>query len=356
MEKPLHDAGMKNTPKPRAGLTMGGFTKIRAPTQVAGGWQLQPASGRIAGAVVLGIITVFWNGFVWLVLRQMWTDFTWGAIFGTLFLSIFALLGLLLAGLFVHTLLKALFTPRPTLELASDTIDPARTTQVRWSLSGKRPLADLRISLVLREECQYRRGTDTLTDRHEVRELVLFERPEPAHEGTLSLTIPADLPPSFASKNNQLLWCLRLRGSVPKLPDVDDEFPLVVRPATLATASIFATPLPSGSVLPDDTPALALAGQATAGNAVAGVVHVPGRDVHLRLRWSTSGKGDSHSELLCDTLISGGVSAFFLTLPSLPPAWSGTVLSITWQLEAVVENEVIAVLPISSTAPVDAAS
>lgn len=332
-------------------MTMGTFTTVKPPTQVPGGWELKPASGRIAGAVILGVMAAFWNGIVWFGLLQSWkSGFSASSIFLTLFLGLFVLIGLLLAVFFIYTVLKALFTPKPTIELSTETIDPQRATQVRWSFTGNKPLLDLRISLVLREECQYRRGTDTMTDRHEIREMVLFERPEPARDGAVSLTIPADLPPSFSTKSNQLVWCLRLRGSVPRLPDVDDEFPLTVRPATMHTARIHAMVLPEGTVLPPDTPALALAENAAPGAAVAGVLNVPGKSVTLRLRWSTSGKGDSQTEVACETIAASGISGFVLTLPSLPPAWSGTVLSVTWMLEALVDGTLVASMSIAAPA------
>ena len=334
--------------KPRARMTMGAFTKVTPPTQVPGGWKLKPASGRVAGAVVLGIMATFWNGIVWTGLIGFMKSKNSFDLILVIVLSLFALIGLLLAVFFAYTLLKALYTPKPTIELSSETIDPQRPTQVRWSFAGTKPLLDLRISLVLREECQYRRGTDTMTDRHEVREIILFERPEPARDGSLSLIIPPDLPPSFSTTSNQLVWCLRLRGSVPRLPDVDDEFPLTVRPTQLCAATIQATDLPEGIILPDGTPPLALAGNAITGAAVAGVLNVPGKSVLLRLSWATSGKGDSQTEVACVTTAASGISGFVLTLPTLPPAWSGTVLSVTWHLEALVDDVVVANVPLSA--------
>ena len=308
--------------------------------QVAGGWQLKPASERVTVAVVLGIVALGWNAIAWTILISFMSEkgFVW---FFIAFLGVFAVVGLVLAVFFVSMLLKALYTPKPTIELSSETVDPLRATQMRWSFTGSRPLLDLRITLVLREETQYRRGTDTVTDQHQIREVVLYDRPEPARDGTLSLTIPAGLPPSFSTKSNQLVWSLRLRGSVPRLPDVDDEFPLIVRPAILHPASIQITTLPEGTILPEETPPLSLAGSAISGAAVAGVMHVPGKSVVLLLRWSTNGKGDNQSEIACEAPVTGGICGFILTMPNLPPAWSGTVLSITWTLQAVVGTEVL---------------
>ena len=299
---------------------------------------------------MLGIIAIGWNGVVWTALIGKMNSTGSSDWFLAIVLSFFAFIGLALAVGFIFALLKALYTPKPTIELSSETVDPLRATQLRWSFTGSKPLLDLRITLVLREETQYRRGTDTVTDQHQIREVVLYDRPEPPRDGTLSLTIPAGLPPSFSTKSNQLVWCLRLRGSVPRLPDVDDEFPLIVRPAILHPASIQVTTLPEGTILPEGTPPLSLAGSAIPGAAVAGVMHVPGKSVVLLLRWSTNGKGDSQSEIACEAPASRGDCGFILTMPSLPPAWSGTVLSITWTLQAVVGSEVIAELALPSLA------
>lgn len=342
---------MKLSRTPNARRNLNHFTKISPPVQGAGGWQLKPASGRVAGAVALGIMAAGWNAIVWAGMIGCLSDQHGPDWMFIAFLSVFALVGMVLAVFFVFTLMKALYTPQPMISLSSETVDPQRTTQVRWSFSGSKPLLDLRITLVLREETQYRRGTDTMTDVHVIREIVLFERPEPARDGTLSLTIPPDLPPSFATASNQLVWCLCLRGSVPRLPDVDDVFPLTVRPAAAHQATIELTELPDDTVLPEGTPALSLAGDATPGEAVAGVVNVPGKSVALRLRWTTSGKGDQQSEVACERIVSGGVSAFVLLMPSMPPAWSGTVLSITWALQAIVDGDLLTEVVLSHPKP-----
>lgn len=341
---------MKTSASPKVRTSFNGFTTIKPPVQVPGGWRLESSSGRVAGAVIFGILAVGWNGVVWTKLIGSMKSTETSDWILTIVLSVFAFIGVALAALFVVMLLKALYTPKPTIELSSETVDPLRATQLRWSFTGSKPLLDLRITLVLREETQYRRGTDTVTDQHQIREVVLYDRPEPPRDGTLSLTIPAGLPPSFSTKSNQLVWCLRLRGSVPRLPDVDDEFPLIVRPAILHPASIQVTRLPEGTILPEGTPPLSLAGGASPGAAVAGVVHVPGKSVVLRLRWSTNGKGDNQSEIASEAPVTDGVGGFILTMPSLPPAWSGTVLSITWTLQAVVDSELIAALILPSLA------
>ena len=35
---------------------------------------------------------------------------------------------------------------------------------------------------------------------------------------------------TFAAPHNKVVWCLKVRGEIPRWPDVDEEFPLEVLP------------------------------------------------------------------------------------------------------------------------------
>lgn len=342
---------MKNSGK-RSSFTMTSYTTVKPPEEVPGGWRLKPASGRLAGAIVIGCIALFWNGITWTILIGSWRSehgFVAGGI--TLFLSIFALLGALMVWAFIHQLLKALFTPRLELTLSTPRLVIGGATELRWSITkAKQHLTDLKISLQLREECQYRRGTDTITDLHEAHAITAYEHGEPDADGRCALLVPTNLPPSFANKSNQLVWSIRLSGSVPGLPDVDDEYPITVEPPQIVTASITPAPLPAGTVLPEDSPLLTLTNGGTGvvpGAPIAGVVRAPGKAVTLRLRWATSGKGDQQGETVVTTLLAADAAGFILILPSLPPLWQGTVLSFTWHLEAEVDGASLTALTLT---------
>ncbi len=337
------------------GFRMSGFTSVKPPEEIPGGWRLKPAAGRIATAIGLGIFTVFWNGITWTILIATWRA-EHGLVAGgvTLFIGIFVLIGLVMAWAFVHQLLKALFTPAVILTLNAPRLTCGTATELSWAIPQHHErLSNVAISLVLREECQYRRGTDTVTDRHDAQELTIYERSEPDAEGRCTLLIPATLPPSFNTTANQLVWSLRVTGTVKGLPDVDDEYPLAVDPALTAVASLTPAPLPLGTVLPADSPVLALANGGIGvvpGVPVAGVVCAPGKPVTVRLRWATSGKGDQQGEVVATTNLVADAAGFILVLPSLPPLWHGTVLSLTWHVDVEVHGTLLMSFALSPAA------
>ncbi len=331
------------------GIHIGGFTATPPPVEGPGGWRLKPASGRVAGTIVLGFMALFWNGVTWTALITTWRAEHGLAAGGiTIFLSIFALIGLFLAGAFVMMLLKALFTPQLALTLSKPRLTLGSATDLAWNITkGRQRLVNLKISLLLREECQYRRGTDTLTDRHAAHELTVYEHAEPDADGRCALLIPATLPPSFTTTANQLVWSIKLSGTVPGLPDVDDEYAVAVDPPQSIAASLAPAPLPTGTVLPEDSPPLVLTNGGIGtlpGVPVAGVVHAPGKPVTLRLRWAINGKGDVQGATVATTMLAADAAGFILVLPSLPPLWQGTVLSLTWHLEAEVDGALFAAL------------
>ena len=342
--------------KRATGLTMGGLTTVKPPREVPGGWELKPASGRVAGAIFFGVFAAFWNGITWTMLIQTWR--TENGLFAggiTLFLALFVLIGALVAWGFIYQLLKAVFTPRLTLMLSSPRLVVGQETALAWTITGSRHrLADLKISLILREECQYRRGTDTVTDRHDAQESMVYERSEPDADGRCTFIIPPHAPPSFAVKSNQLVWAIRLTGTVTGLPDVDDEYPIAVDGAQAGNASIVAAPLPEGTELPDSSPLLVLTNNGVdvlPGTPVAGVVRAPGKAVTLRLRWTTSGKGDQQGEIAATAVLAADTAGFIMILPSLPPLWLGTVLSLTWHLDAEVDGALLASVALTTSTP-----
>jgi hypothetical protein len=93
-------------------------------------------------------------------------------------------------------------------------------------------LRQLEIVLEGAEEATYRRGTDTKTDRAVFTTIPIAKLNDPARlqQGWTHVTLPADTMHSFAAPNNKITWTLRVRGEIPKWPDIDDEYPVHVAP------------------------------------------------------------------------------------------------------------------------------
>jgi hypothetical protein len=81
-----------------------------------------------------------------------------------------------------------------------------------------------------REEATYRRGTDTHTDKAVFASISLADTGDPGGfaTGAGQAQVPRDTMHSFATKNNKIVWCLRVKGEIPRWPDIDDEFPFTV--------------------------------------------------------------------------------------------------------------------------------
>ena len=346
------------TPKrPRKLMTNSGWTTSREPVAEGGAWKLRQAQGSLIGAIVLGIMAAFWNGITWTGVIAVWRDEHGLIAIGiTVFLSIFVLIGLALAAAACYLLVKTLFSPRVELTVDAPVLTAGKSHAVHWTVTkGQQRLSTLELSLVLREECQYRRGTDTTTERHEISRHVLASHSEPGATGRCEVLLPVGALPSFSTTSNQLIWILQVCGSVRGLPDVDDEYPLRVVAEAPSVPALVATRLPDDAALEGQDVLLALAepelplapGQPRA--AVVGARTA----ATLRLRWITSGKGDSRSEVASELDLPPGCSAVVLTLPPTPPAWRGTILSLTWRLELAtgertLEQELSIAAPVSA--------
>lgn len=190
--------------------------------------------GRFVG---LTFVALFWNGIVGVFVWQWIKGWRSGDADGCLaaFLVPFLLVGIALLLSLPHQLL-ALFNPRPELVLARAAVPVGGSLSFSWTFRGAASrIARLRITLHAEEVAQYRRGTDTHTDRHTFTSITLVDMPGPITYGSGhgTLSIPAGAMHSFAAANNQVNWKLELHGEIARWPDVKEEYELLVVPPGL---------------------------------------------------------------------------------------------------------------------------
>ncbi|HYT31372.1 MAG TPA: DUF3592 domain-containing protein, partial [Thermoanaerobaculia bacterium] len=201
---------------------------------------LKPPSalGKLFGMIFLA---AFWNGIVSVFFWQMLKGWKTGAapVGLTIFLIPFVLIGLAFI-IGIGYFFLALFNPRPRLTLSRRRILLGGSATLDWSFSGSAS----RISRVLvqvegREECRYRRGTTTCTDKNVFATIPVFDAPGEAgaRAGNASFTIPAAAMHSFSAPDNKIIWTLKFTGEIPKWPDVSEDFELDVRPLRPGSAS-----------------------------------------------------------------------------------------------------------------------
>jgi hypothetical protein len=202
---------------------------------------LKPRHSRGAKAGALLLAALFWNGIVSVFVVQAATGWARGDPdwFLTLFLIPFVLIGAgLIAGIGYNVL--AAFNPRPRLELSAGAVPLGGEVRVRWEFGGRvQRLRRFRLHVEGREEATYRRGTDTVTDKSVFARIELVDTADPRamQTGEVTLRVPAGAMHSFEARNNKIVWELRLHGGIPRWPDLNDDFPLIVLPHANNTSS-----------------------------------------------------------------------------------------------------------------------
>lgn len=201
---------------------------------------LKASSSPLVSFFVVVFITLFWNGIVSVFVWQMYQQFQNGGIaalnwFLVLFLTPFVLVGLgLIAGVFYALL--AVFNPKPTLTVNSQSVPLGGELHVRWTVAGRvGAITRFTISLKGVEKATYQRGTTTTTDEATFADISIVETFEEFEilEGSATVTIPADTMHSFAAARNQIEWSLIVKGDIPLWPDMSASFPITLLPKPL---------------------------------------------------------------------------------------------------------------------------
>lgn len=191
--------------------------------------------GRFLGAT---FACAFWNGIVSVFLYQAYKGWSVGRPDWciTLFMVPFVVVGLILIGS-VPYFFMGLFSPRARLSLPAGAASPGETIEVDYAFVGRVGLLrSWKLVLEGREEATYVRGTDRTTDKNVflTRELYVSEGGLLEPEGRVPLTLPAEVMHSFEAPRNKVIWHLRIEGDVAYLPDIKDEYRIVVLPPDAA--------------------------------------------------------------------------------------------------------------------------
>lgn len=219
--------------KPAPVAVGAGRPSTPAPTR-KGQAALKTSSSRIGRLVFAVIFAGFWNAIVSVFLVTCVSGWSDGHGDGcmTAFLVPFVLVGVGLIVLVLYFFL-GLFNPSPSLQLNPPAVALGDSVEVAWETSGNVDrVRSFKITLEGREEATYRRGTTTSTDKsvfHKV-EIVNSPRGKDLRRGKASFQIPADTMHTFVSRNNKILWTLKVDGDIPMWPDIGEEFPVEVSP------------------------------------------------------------------------------------------------------------------------------
>jgi hypothetical protein len=216
------------------GVTPGLPAVKQTSTSRPGATTLRAGSARIGKFIFALIFGLIWNGVVSVFLVQCWSGWSRGHGDGcaTAFLVPFLLVGVGVIVLTIYFFL-GLFNPSPTLKLSSPSVALGDDLEVEWETTGNVDrVKSFSITLEGREEATYKRGTSTSTDKAVFAsiELVTSNKGRELRRGKAKLVIPADTMHTFLSRNNKIVWNLKVKGDIPMWPDIGDEYSLEILP------------------------------------------------------------------------------------------------------------------------------
>jgi hypothetical protein len=192
------------------------------------------ARSRVGQLVAILCFAALWNGIVWTIILASGMITRGSAIdwFPLILLSLFALIGV---GLIAAVLYQILALTNPRLQLTVDRGDlhPGARCEVAWECHGN-PYRFTRIVIALecREWATYTRGTSTITDTKVVQriELATLEDANAMLASRVAVTLDPAAPPTFTAAHNGIAWYITVRGTIPRWPDLKDDFALAVLP------------------------------------------------------------------------------------------------------------------------------
>jgi len=185
-------------------------------------------------------LAVFWNGIVGVFVYQLFIKWNRGGVFQwleALFLSPFALIGLVLIGATLYAALNWFvfsLVGQVEVELSDHPLVVGSRAHLNIAQSGLVPLARVSVWLICTEEATYVAGTSKSTAKKEIAKHLIADPDENPSGGGLPLaaefTVPHDAMHSFDAPNNKLNWTVRVTGRVLGVLPYRDDYSVTIIP------------------------------------------------------------------------------------------------------------------------------
>jgi len=212
---------------------------LKAPQAATGTVELPPGQKPLMTFIFACVFALFWNGIVGLFLGIMLSDLENITIFPLLFMIPFVLVGLGLIGFALYSFL-AMFNPQPHLKLTPGAIPLGATAELEWTVIGTvQRITKFTLELQGQEVARYQQGTDTVTVTSVFEKIPLFEGsgPNEIRMGRVQIAFPEFTMHTFEAPNNKIQWLIKVKGEVPRWPDINLEFPVTVLPLPPASTA-----------------------------------------------------------------------------------------------------------------------
>jgi hypothetical protein len=188
--------------------------------------------------IVFGVAwTVVAGAFIYRPMETLFTHSLEDGIGRMLLLAIFPAIGLVLIAIGIYPWIAWLRVSRPEITIDKTALAVGESFTVGYSQNFKRrsEVRGIRLSLVMRERANYRRGKNSVTVRHD-ETIAEYDHPGQTYEADDELTfsqtigIPKTGMHTFHATHNSIDWELRVKVDVAGWPDYRDTFDLQVRP------------------------------------------------------------------------------------------------------------------------------
>jgi hypothetical protein len=201
--------------------------------------ELKPQATPLVKFFTMLAFGIFWNGLmsVFFYFVFLSPNHHGEPLFAKIIVGLFTAIGVLIILATIGSFL-ALFNPRVMLNARTNAVPLGGDFQFEWSVRGHtEKLRTLRIVLEAREEAVYRSGKNVQTATHVFAEIPVMESSEReiVNQGYARVTIPPGLMHTFNGHNNRIVWRLRVRGEIPKWPDLEQEHLINVLPHRTTT-------------------------------------------------------------------------------------------------------------------------
>ncbi|MEO0513806.1 MAG: DUF3592 domain-containing protein [Planctomycetota bacterium] len=197
---------------------------------------VSPTKSRWGKLGFVLLFTLIWEGVTFAVVWNIVQDGIKDNVVPALFMIPFVLVGI---GCLVGVIYMLLAMSNPIVRMRFDprVIPLGSPLRVDWRIDGRAERFErLMVTVEAAERATYTRGTDTITDEHVFFEHTLYDaramdRRDPlAREGEAELELPADAMHSMEARHNKIVWRIKVKGEIPKWPDVSDEYEFAVVP------------------------------------------------------------------------------------------------------------------------------
>lgn len=193
-------------------------------------YDLRPAHSSMTKFVVVLLFTLFWNTIVFWVAIDSGFSFNLFALFNTLFMVPFVLVGLGMLVLSAY-MFFGLWSPKIHILVPQLRFAPGNAYSCKWTVDGAySKIQSLEVSLQAEEKIYYNSGDDRSSKDRTVFSERVFQSNQNLRSasGEFEVSLPVACMHTLDTPDTKLVWSLQVKADVAGLPDVKENIVIYV--------------------------------------------------------------------------------------------------------------------------------